>query len=78
MKVRCSLKLICKFCKFETKKGKLRVRCLLTGRHNQRKGFSSYEGYEGYDYTELCCTHNNIYNSESISHYIIEETNKLI
>ncbi len=75
MKVRCSLKLICKFCKFETKKGKLRVRCLLTGRHNQRKGYSSYEGF---DFTESCCTHINNYKSEDISHYLIEETNRLI
>lgn len=41
MKVVCSLKLICKYCKIIKKKGKQRVKCFLTGRHNQRKDFSS-------------------------------------
>lgn len=40
MKVRSSVKLICKHCRFITRKGVLRVKCDLTGRHNQRKGFS--------------------------------------
>lgn len=75
MKVRSSLKLICKFCKFETKKGKLRVRCLLTGRHNQRKGFSSYEGFNYIGYTS---TFNDINNAQAINQYVFKETNRLI
>ena len=54
MKVRSSLKLICKYCKFEKKKGILRVNCLLTGRHNQKKGFSTSNKPE-IDHTSCSC-----------------------
>ncbi len=54
MKVRSSLKLICKYCKFEKKKGILRVNCLLTGRHKQKKGFSTTNKPE-IDHTSCSC-----------------------
>lgn len=41
MKVRSALKLICPHCRFIRRKGKQRVKCDFTGRHNQRKGFST-------------------------------------
>ena len=45
MKVRSSVKLICKHCKFIHRKGILRVKCELTGRHNQRKGYCTTSCY---------------------------------
>ena len=45
MKVRSSLKLLCKFCKFIVRKGILRVKCDLSGRHNQRKGYCTTNCY---------------------------------
>ena len=43
MKVRSSLKLLCKFCKFTKKGKKLRVKCLLNPRHKQRSRFSTLD-----------------------------------
>jgi ribosomal protein L36 len=52
MKVKSALKLMCKYCQFTTRKGVQRVKCTFTGRHNQRKGFST-----------LSYTHVNLYNN---------------